>query len=66
MFLNILRISASNGLRMFSNIIVSIGVQLLFFVRTNQPEAQTHFIELTESLYQDDRDPINPACNHYL
>ena len=41
MFLNILKISDSNVLKMFLNIIV----QLLFSIRTNQPEAQVRFIE---------------------
>ena len=43
MFLNILRLSASNVLKTISNVIVSIGivlgVHLLFSIRTNQPEA---------------------------
>ena len=42
MLLTILRISASNVLKMFLIIIVGIGVQVLFFVRTNQPEAWEH------------------------
>ena len=51
MLLNILRISASNGLKMVSNIITLVlGVQLLFFIRTNQPEAQIRFIELVANL----------------
>ena len=40
MFLNILRISASNILKPFIKINVSIrSVQLLFSIRTNQAEA---------------------------
>ena len=35
---------------MFLNIIVSIGLQLLFSIHTNQPEAQIRFIELTATL----------------
>ena len=39
MFLNILRISASNVVKVFSNIIVRIGFSLFcyFAIRTNQP-----------------------------
>ena len=45
MFLNISRILASNVLKMFSNIIVSIGCAVVVFsIRTNQPEAQIRFI----------------------
>ena len=40
MFLNILRISASNALEMFLNIFV--GVQVLFSIRTNRSEVQEH------------------------
>ena len=40
MFLNILRISASNVLEMFLNIFV--GVQVLFSIRKNRSEAQEH------------------------
>ena len=46
MFLNILRISASNVLKMFLNIIVSIGCAVV----TNRPEAQIRFIELAATL----------------
>ena len=42
MFLNILRISASNVLKMFLNTIVSIGSAVVIFIRTNQPEVQTN------------------------
>ena len=40
MFLNILRLSASNVLDYVLNVIVVLGVQLLFSVRTNQPEEE--------------------------
>ena len=46
MFLNILRISAWNVLKMFLN----KGVQLLFAIRINQPETQISFIELDATL----------------
>ena len=48
MFLNILRISASNVLKMFLNKIVSIGFAVVIFNSykstgsTNQPEVQTN------------------------
>ena len=54
MFLNILRISVSNALKMFLNIIVSIGCAVVFFHSckptgtTNQPEAQS--VELAAGL----------------
>ena len=50
MFLTILRISASNVLKMFLNIILVLGVQLLFSICTNQPDAQIRFIELAATL----------------
>ena len=57
MLLNIsLRISASNVLKMFINIIVSIGRAAVIFHSykptgsTNQPEAQIHFNELAATL----------------
>ena len=40
MFLNILRLSASNVLDYVLNVIVVLGVQLIFSVRTNQPEEE--------------------------
>ena len=48
MFLNILRISASNVLKMFINIIVSIGCAVVISIRTNQPEAQIRFVEFRD------------------
>ena len=50
MFLTILRISASNVLKMSLNIILVLGVQLLFSICTNQPDAQIRFIELAATL----------------
>ena len=46
MFLNILRISAVKVLKMFLNIIVSIGCAVVISIGTNQPETQIRFIEL--------------------
>ena len=39
MFLNILRITASNVLKMFLNIIVGVGCTFVIFHSLNQPEA---------------------------
>ena len=47
MFLKVLRISASNVLKMFLNIIVSIDY---WGFPSNQPEAQILFIELAATL----------------
>ena len=49
-FLNFLRISVSNVLKMFLNIIVSIEWQLLFSVCINHPKAQIRFIVLATTL----------------
>ena len=49
MFLNVLRILASNVLEMFLNIILVLSVQLLFFIH-KQPEARIHFIELAAAI----------------
>ena len=51
MFSNILRISASNVLKIFINLIVSIGCAILFSMCTNrQRETQIRFIELAATL----------------
>ena len=56
MFLYILRVSVSNVLKTFLNIIVTIGCAVVIFYwckptgSTNQPEAQTLFIELVVTL----------------
>ena len=49
MFLNILRISASNVLKMFLNIIVSIGCYFPF-VQTSRKYKYDQFIELVATL----------------
>ena len=45
MLLNILRISASNVLKKFFNMIVSIGCAVVIIIPTNQPEEQICFVE---------------------
>ena len=50
MFLNILWVSTSNVLKMFSNIVVIIGCTFVIFYRTTQPEAQIRFTELAATL----------------
>ena len=56
MFLNILRISASNVLKMFLNIMLVLVVHLLISIRTNLREVQTNrkykyaFFELAAAL----------------
>ena len=53
MFLNILRVSGSNGvLKMFVSVTVSMGCAVIIFLlyKLNQPEAQIHFIELAATL----------------
>ena len=44
MLLNILSISASNVLKMFLNILVTIGCAVVISIRTNQPEAQIRLL----------------------
>ena len=51
MFLSILRISASNVLKMVLNIVLRL--QLLFSILSNQPEAQTRFTVLNWPRYPD-------------
>ena len=50
MLLNILRIPASNVLKVFLIIILLLGVQLLVSILTNQPETQIYFIQLAATL----------------
>ena len=50
MLLNPLRILASDVLKVFFNVIVSIGSAVVISVRTNQPETRIRFIELAATL----------------